>query len=113
MSKIIRTGWVYVLVNKSINDQVKIGVTSGHPEDRARELYSSGVPSPFKVATAYLFDDKAYQVERKVHRLLNNYRNNQKREFFYCDAHAAAHAIMVASKHLGQTKLDPENRASG
>jgi hypothetical protein len=62
MSDKTRAGWVYVLVNESIADQVRVGFTSGSPEGRAKELHTSGVPTPYKVATAFLFTDKAKQI---------------------------------------------------
>ena len=102
MSNKTRTGWVYVLVNESIADQVKVGFTSGHPEDRAKELHSSGVPTPYKVATAFLFSDKAYAIEQKTHRLLKGCRVSPDREFFRCDAKFAAGALLLAASQLNE-----------
>ena len=106
MSNKTRTGWVYVLVNDSIDGQVKVGFTSGLPEDRARELHTSGVPTPYKVATAFLFTDKAYQIEREAHSLLNDWRVSPDREFFRCSGLDAADAIQRASEQLNQPPAD-------
>ena len=103
MSDKTRTGWVYVLVNESIADQVKVGFTSGHPEDRAKELRTSGVPTPYQVATAFLFTDKAKQIEQRAHLLMKDCRVSSDREFFRSDARSAAHIIRLAAKQLDQT----------
>ena len=58
------TGWVYVLSNPSIPSQVKVGWTKGRPAARAKELQGTGVPTPFKVETAFLFSNRADVVER-------------------------------------------------
>ena len=42
-------GWVYVLSNRSIKKQVKIGYSTISPKSRARDLDTTGVPTPFKV----------------------------------------------------------------
>lgn len=102
MSKKTRTGWVYVLVNESIPNQVKVGFTSGHPEDRASDLRSTGVPTPYKLATAFLFVDKAYEIEQRTHSLLKNCRVSPDREFFRCEPMDAADAIRRASEQLNQ-----------
>lgn len=42
-------GFVYVLSNKAIPEMVKIGMTDRLSENRAKELWRTGVPLPFKV----------------------------------------------------------------
>lgn len=42
-------GYVYVLSNPCMPGIVKIGKTTRSVEDRANELYQTGVPEPFKV----------------------------------------------------------------
>jgi len=108
MSK-TRTGWVYVLNNESIPGQVKIGFTTGRPEDRAKELQSSGVPTPYTVTTAFLFADRAYQIEQNAHLLLKDCRVSPDREFFGCTGLDAADAIMRSSAKLNEepTKIEP------
>ena len=48
-------GYIYCLTNESMYGLVKIGEIHAEgktPHDRARELYTTGVPSPFKVEFA-------------------------------------------------------------
>ena len=56
-------GYVYILINQSYRygglrrKLLKIGQTSRNPEERAKELSSTGVPTPFEVAY-YIQSDK-------------------------------------------------------
>ncbi len=59
-------GYVYILINSSM---------------RARELFSTGVPTPFQVAFE-LFAEQHEALEAMVHNELNDFRVNAAREFF-------------------------------
>lgn len=92
-------GFVYVLENRSMPGILKIGYTSKSPFDRAKELSSTGVATPFKVAHA-IESEYAKKVERQVHRLLSECRINKNREFFRCDIDRAISMIQVAERHV-------------
>lgn len=74
--------YVYVMSNPSFKDNVfKIGWTKNHPLVRAKNLQSSGVPTPFKVE--YIIKtENGYKLEQKIHSFLSNYRIEDNREFF-------------------------------
>jgi len=77
-------GWLYCLSNVAfILSLFKIGETSGTPEKRAKELYTTGVPSPYKVEFAKYVPDRK-KAERYIHKILSKLdkRYNPKREFF-------------------------------
>ena len=75
-------GSIYILLNASMPKLLKIGKTTKSPEDRAAELsVSTGVPTPYHVAHYVLVDD-CDLVEREVHKRLEAYRINDRREFF-------------------------------
>lgn len=95
--------------NSSIPNQVKIGWTSKLPKVRAKKLQSEGVPTPFKVETAMLFANKAEQIEKKTHYILRRTRVSYNREWFDCDASAAAEGILKASEFFSEAvlKTDP------
>lgn len=77
-------GWVYVLSNRSIKKQVKIGYSTISPESRARDLDTTGVPTPFKVE--YEIKVKNCELlEKKVHEKLSSKRVRKGREFFRID----------------------------
>ncbi len=90
-------GWVYILVNASIRDLVKIGKTSRSPYDRAAEISSTtGVPTPFAVAYAVEVSD-IDAAEQDIHKDLIQYRNSSEREFFCIKVWDAIHALQRIS----------------
>ena len=88
------SGFVYVMSNPSfIGSTLKIGMSERDPTVfRSDELYSTGVPQPFKVEY-FAFVESPMDLERKVHKLLDQYRPNAKREFFECDLSLAIETI--------------------
>lgn len=75
-------GYVYILENDSLKDMVKIGSTSYSGEERAKKLSSSSaVPTPFKVAYQEYVNDYE-NFEKTLHRIFDENRVNNKREFF-------------------------------
>jgi hypothetical protein len=78
-------GFVYIMSNEAFKDGLlKIGMSSSDPtEFRRDELYTTGVPSPFKVEY-FAFVDDHERIEKKVHRQLKDKRPNYQREFFAC-----------------------------
>lgn len=60
---------------------VKIGFTERQAPDRAAELYSTGVPLPFRVLHSWAVAN-AIATEKEVHSALAKYRVNSNREFF-------------------------------
>ena len=77
-------GWVYVLSNESLDGLIKIGYSSKDPGSRAKELSGdTGVPTPFIVEYEMLVEDP-YGCEQRAHKILDDKRVNQNREFFRC-----------------------------
>ena len=76
--------YVYVLSNKSYPNTYKIGSTSGSPKQRAVDLSTTGVLHPFKVAFQIKIKNAEYY-EFKTHKILNNFRVKNNREFFELD----------------------------
>ena len=85
-------GYVYVLVNPSMPGLVKIGKTSKHPTERARELQQTGTPTPFLVAYHVYVNDMDH-VEREMHSRLNHSRQATNREFFTVDTTTAINEL--------------------
>ena len=75
-------GYVYVLSNESMPGIYKIGCTSRTPYDRAKDLYTTGVPSRF-VVEYFLYIDNYQYIEKLIHKRLHNYKLNK--EFFKYD----------------------------
>jgi hypothetical protein len=57
------SGYVYILVNHSMVGLLKIGRTVRDSRARARELSTTGVPTPFQVAFE-VFSDKGTSNKR-------------------------------------------------
>ena len=81
-------GYVYALTGGGLEPGIyKIGATTNHPLERARQLSaSSGVISPFVVAY-YRQLRNPFGVEAEIHRQLDLYRINDSREFFKLPLH--------------------------
>lgn len=102
-------GWIYVLMNPSMEGIVKIGKTQRDPEERAKELSSAtGVPTPFHLAYRAYFRDCS-QAEAYVHTLLEqrNCRVSDNREFFKAPLHVVVDAI-VEAKNVLEQDIGPE-----
>lgn len=74
-------GYVYVLSNASMPGLLKIGKTTRSPQERASELFVTGVPEPFTLEHAVLSPDCGW-LEAKMHNLFRRERVDQGREFF-------------------------------
>jgi T5orf172 domain len=77
-------GYIYILQNNSLgNNHIKIGMTTREPDIRAQELSrATGVPEQFHITFACKVSD-CKLAEKKVHKILNAYRSNAGREFFF------------------------------
>lgn len=65
-------GFIYVLINPSLKDMVKVGKTLRDPEERVSELYQpTGVPTPFILVYKEFFEDCS-KAERRIHQLLES-----------------------------------------
>lgn len=72
---------VYILTNPSMRGLIKIGKTEKTVHERAEELYTTGVPTPFEVA--YSIPSEYPEIlEDILHKRFKEYRINKHREFF-------------------------------
>jgi hypothetical protein len=80
---LVPTEYVYVLVNKSMPDMVKIGMTVRDVEERAKEISgATGVPTPW--VPIYSFKCfNSYKLEQEIHEHLDAVRVTDNREMFY------------------------------
>lgn len=79
-----KSGYIYILMNPSMDNLVKIGRTSRDPVNRIKELsQATGVPTPFILVYKEYFLD-CYVAESVIHNLLekNGYKISNNREFF-------------------------------
>lgn len=102
-------GYVYVLINPSMEGLVKIGKTTQDPKGRAKELSAAtGVPTPFIVVFDAYFEDCSKAEEYVQARLeQKNYRVSSSREFFTAPVNEAVKAIIEAKSVLGMKQSPP------
>jgi len=99
-----RRGFVYILSNPALKrGLIKIGHTTKTPEERAKQLYSTGIPQKFTIVYKMEFKD-SFKAEKQIHLSLENYRYNNQREFFTCSLTIAKNAINHADG-----KINPQN----
>ena len=75
-----KEGIVYLIANPAMPGLVKLGKTIDL-EERLKQLFNTSVPFPFRCIYAKKVKDYS-EVERKLHKGLNNCRANMNREFF-------------------------------
>lgn len=105
----MRTGYIYILINPALHrDLLKIGKTTRQPEDRAKEISSTGVPAEYRVA----FDIESSDcdlAELIVHNRLAEYRYTKNREFFKLPLKTAISKITSLILEIEHTP--PDERA--
>lgn len=99
-------GWVYVLSNASMKGMVKIGFSTVGAKFRVKDLYTTGVPTPFKIQyEVRVFNCE--ELEKLVHQRLKKYRVTANREFFKIDVPVA---ISVVQECVGARGRDEKVR---
>ena len=77
-------GNIYILINASMPNYVKIGKTVQRVEERMKSLDSTGVALPFECFYAARVEDIDF-VERQLHDAFGDQRVRKNREFFEID----------------------------
>ena len=92
-------GYIYCLSNPSFGENVyKIGFTSKTPQQRALQLYKTGVPTPFKVEL-YKCITNYKTNEKRVHQILKQHRINDQREFFRVSLSTIDNIFSIIPEH--------------
>ena len=84
---------IYAARNPAMPGLIKIGKTDQDADVRLSQLYTTGVPVPFKCVMAIKPERSAADVEQALHRTFEPQRLNPGREFFEID-HEQVVAIM-------------------
>lgn len=91
-------GYVYLLINPTMDGLVKIGKTTRDPTGRAKELSSAtGVPASF-VLVYHIYVRDCSAAESYIHEVLEtrNCRVSRNREFFQIATHEAIRILSQA-----------------
>jgi hypothetical protein len=94
------SGYIYVLINHSMENLVKVGKTTRDAESRAKELSSvTGIPTPFIVAFDECFDN-CDEAEDYIHKKLEQkgFRLSNNREFFQAPLKEVISVIVEAKQ---------------
>ena len=98
-------GYVYVLSNPSMPGLVKIGMSSAGGHVRAKQLYQTGVPTPF-VIEFQIYTSGYKEIEAELHSRLDSCRLDG-REFFRVDVDdAVVEVLNVAAGNYSMTVSD-------
>lgn len=103
-----KEGYVYIMTNHAMADMVKIGMTKGSPEQRARDISGTGVPGFWSVNCKLWVMDCRW-VEWSAHRYFSGQRVDKSREFFKVEPQDA----QVVIKHFADSLLDLMMPAKG
>jgi hypothetical protein len=87
-------GWVYAMSNTAMPGLLKIGFSLKDPALRATELFTTGVPSRFRIEYCALVHSPE-RIEVAVHQLLAD--KNHDKEFFSCSIEQVVAAIRKES----------------
>ncbi len=91
-------GYIYCFSNSSMPGLLKIGATTRTPEDRAKELFTTGVAVPFQIEFSRHVSS-VFEKEKQIHKILETYRI-PSREFF---AISVDNALKVIDSHLSDS----------
>jgi hypothetical protein len=99
----LREGYLYLLMNPSMEGLIKIGRTSRSPKTRANELSkATGVPTPFILVYDIQVEDMV-EAEKYVHKALSPYRVSNGREFFKVDSSKAIEVMINARDSISKS----------
>ena len=106
------SGYIYILSNKSMPGVLKIGRSKLGGKQRASQLFTTGVPHPFKLEFE-MFSRDYKAAEIIAHEKLDCYRSLSNREFFRVDLYDAVAAVSsavleewdMASIHLTELEM--------
>jgi len=107
-------GFIYIMSNPAYPGSVKIGQTRKDPEERRKELGTTGVLQDFVLEYRALTEDYE-SLETEIHRSLAKYRVRDDREFFSISPPAAINLIReIAGDRIESDKafyVSPEQLA--
>jgi hypothetical protein len=102
-------GYVYILINASMPDLLKIGHSTGPPAERAKQLsIGTGVPTCFVVAYEEHVGS-CEEAEREVHTHLDKFRVNSRREFFAVPLKEAIRVVANVARNYPVPSLVAED----
>ena len=100
---------VYILINESMPEMVKIGITD-NLERRIKELSGhTSVPLPFECYYAVKVNEEGKKIEKKIHEGFDQQRVRREREFFYTTPEQAKSILEILEIMGGQNVTPSED----
>ena len=98
---------VYILINESMPEMVKIGITDNLKERIKHLSRHTSVPLPFECFYAVKVEEDAKKIEKKIHEGFDQQRVRREREFFYTSPEQAK-SILEILEIMGGTNVTPK-----
>ena len=96
----VNAGYIYIVRNPSFEKDIyKIGLTTTSTEKRISQLSNTSVPDGFALMRKWNVRD-CKKAEKQIHKILNKYRINPKREFFKVDMDVANKVVEDVVKRI-------------
>lgn len=99
-------GWVYIISNPAMPGLIKVGYSTRHPKERAKELKTTGIPTEYEVVFSVIVDGPR-KLEQKIHRHLKNHQKGG--EWFTCSSTMVTAAIKELYTGAYYTEADYKN----
>lgn len=96
-------GWIYLISNSAVPGLVKVGFTTRRPEDRARELGGTGLPSDYVVEWSIRVTSPA-AAEKAAHEAIKKFHHSK--EWFSCSSSEAIERIESAVSRYSSEGID-------
>lgn len=95
-------GKIYILRNSNYEKDIyKIGLTTKTVEERAEQLSNTSVPDKFSIMREWDVKD-CYLAEKTIHKALDIYRIDNRREFFKMDMRIANDVIDTVVQNVNK-----------
>ncbi|BCN23952.1 GIY-YIG nuclease family protein [Vibrio alfacsensis] len=98
-----RPGYVYIFVNSTNPNEIKIGL-SVNPGRRIKQLHSSGTAKPMYIQYLWKVPNMK-EAEQAAHEVMAGHRVNHRREFFHLVTEGAALDLETPHPHFGGHEL--------
>ena len=98
-------GFIYIMSNQAYSGDLKIGQTKNDPEERRKDLGSTGVLHDY-VLEYWVLSEDYESLEREIHRCLAKQRVRNDREFFTISVPEAINKIReIAGDRIESDKV--------
>ncbi|WP_316841983.1 GIY-YIG nuclease family protein [Pedobacter gandavensis] len=96
------SGYIYMMRNAYLpKNTFKIGLTTNSPDERAKQLSKTSIPDQYMVMNEWNVAD-CRKAEKEIHQILDNYRDDPRREFFTAESKIIFAAIQKVVDNINK-----------